>query len=180
MSWHARRDSRKIHRWGSILIALPFLIVLISGLLLQVKKEFSWIQPISQEGVSTDLEITFDQILEISSSVKEADIKEWSDIDRLDVRPDKGMVKVRSINSWEIQIDTKNGDILQVEYRRTDLIEALHDGSWFHDSVKLWIFLPSAIVVTILWITGIYMFFIPYISKRKNKKRMDELQSKHE
>lgn len=180
MSWHARRDSRKIHRWGAILVALPFLIVLISGLLLQVKKEFKWIQPPSQEGMSTDLEITFDQILEISSSIEEADIKNWSDIDRLDVRPDKGMVKVRAVNSWEIQIDTKTGDILQVEYRRTDLIEALHDGSWFHDSVKLWIFLPSAIVVTILWITGIYMFFIPYIAKRKNKKRMDELQSKHE
>jgi len=177
MSWHARRDSRKIHRWGAILIALPFIIVLISGLFLQLKKEFNWIQPPTQEGVSTDLEITFDEILEISTSLKEANINSWSDIDRLDVRPEKGMVKVRGINGWEIQIDTKTGNILQSEFRRTDIIEALHDGSWFHDSVKLWVFLPSAIIVTILWFTGIYLFFIPYISKRKNKKRLHELRS---
>ncbi|HAH49814.1 MAG TPA: hypothetical protein DCL80_00490, partial [Balneola sp.] len=37
MSWHARRDNRKIHRWGAIIIAIPFLIVLITGLFLQVK-----------------------------------------------------------------------------------------------------------------------------------------------
>ncbi|MEO9887136.1 MAG: PepSY-associated TM helix domain-containing protein [Balneola sp.] len=180
MSWHSRRDSRKIHRWGSILIALPFLIVLITGLFLQVKKEFAWIQPPTQEGVSTDLEITFDEILAISSKVDDAGIKKWSDIDRLDVRPDKGIVKVRGVNNWEIQIDTKTGEVVQVEFRRSGIIEALHDGSWFHDSAKLWIFLPSGIIVTVLWITGIYMFFIPYISKRKNRKRMDELKSKHE
>lgn len=180
MNWHARRDSRKIHRWGAILIALPFLIVLITGLFLQVKKEFAWVQPLTQEGVSTDLELSFDEILEISSNVDEAGIKNWSDIDRLDVRPDKGMVKVRGVNNWEIQIDTKTGDVLQVEFRRSGIIEALHDGSWFHDSAKLWIFLPSGIIVTILWITGIYMFFIPYFQKRKNRKRMDELKSEHE
>jgi uncharacterized iron-regulated membrane protein len=180
MSWHARRDSRKIHRWGSILIALPFLVVLISGLLLQVKKEVAWVQPPTQSGVSTDLEISFEDIIKISSSVEKAGIKQWEDVDRLDVRPDKGIVKVRGVNNWEIQIDTKTGDVLQVEFRRSGIIEALHDGSWFHDSAKLWIFLPSGIIVTILWITGIYMFFIPYIAKRKNKKRMDELKSKHE
>lgn len=180
MSWHARRDSRKIHKWGAIIIAIPFLIVLVSGLFLQLKKEFNWIQPPDQKGISTELEITFDEILAVSSTVDKAGIKTWADVDRLDVRPDKGLVKVRGVEGWEIQIDTKSGDILQVEYRRTDVIEALHDGSWFHDSVKLWVFLPSAIIVTILWITGIYMFFIPYISKWKNKKRMDELKSKHE
>ena len=180
MSWHARRDNRKIHRWGAIIIALPFLIVLITGLFLQVKKEFAWIQPPTQEGVSTELELTFDEILSISASVDEAGIKSWSDVDRLDVRPDKGMVKVRGVNNWEIQIDTKTGDVLQVEFRRSGIIEALHDGSWFHDSAKLWIFLPSGIIVTVLWITGIYMFFIPYIQKRKNRKRMDELKSEHE
>lgn len=177
MSWHARRDSRKIHRWGAILIALPFLIVLISGLFLQVKKEFNWIQPPTQTGTSTDLEITFDDIIAVSSTVEKAGIRNWADVDRLDVRPDKGIVKVRGFNNWEIQIDTKTGAVIQVEFRRSGIIETLHDGSWFHDSVKLWVFLPSAIIVTILWITGIYMFFIPYIAKRKNKKRKDKLKS---
>lgn len=171
MAWHSRRDSRKIHRWGSIIIAIPFLIVLISGIILQLKKDVAWIQPKSMTGISTQPSISFDDILIISKSVNEAEIGTWKDINRLDVRPDKGIVKVRTQNHWEIQIDTKTGEILQSTYRRSDVIEMLHDGSWFHDNVKLWIFLPSGIIVTILWITGIYMFFIPYLNKRRNKFR---------
>lgn len=174
MSWHSRRDSRKIHRWGAIIIALPFLVVLISGLFLQLKKDVAWIQPASAEGVATIPSISFDEILEASKNIPEAEISSWADIDRLDVRPDKGMVKVRSINHWEIQIDTKTGVVLQSEYRRSDIIEAIHDGSWFHDSVKLWIFLPTGIIVTILWFTGIYMFFIPMINRRRNRIKKEQ------
>lgn len=176
MSWHTRRDTRKIHRWGAIIIALPFLIVLVSGLFLQLKKDVSWIQPESKKGISTTPSISFEEILQAARSIPQAEIVSWEDINRLDVRPDKGMVKVRANNHWEIQVDTQTGQVLQAEYRRSDIIEAIHDGSWFHDSAKLWIFLPTGIIVTILWITGIYMFFVPYIAKRKNRKRLDELR----
>jgi len=77
------------------------------------------------------------------------------------------MVKVRSKNNWEIQIDTQSGTILQQAYRRSDIIESIHDGSWFHDKVKLWIFLPTGVVLFILWITGVYMLILPYIVKWK-------------
>ena len=177
MSWHARRDSRKIHRWGAILIALPFLIVLVTGVILQLKKDVAWIQPESQKGVSLTPSITFDEILEISKQIPEAEISNWADIDRLDVRPGKGIVKVRANNHWEIQIDTETGKVLQSTYRRSDIIESIHDGSWFHDSAKLWLFLPSGIIVLILWVTGIYLFFVPMISKRRNRIRKKELQS---
>lgn len=178
MSWHTRRDLRKIHRWGGALIALPFLLVLITGLILQVKKEVDWVQPPSQTGVSTIPTVSFDDILSASKTVPEAKIQSWEDVDRLDVRPDKGIVKVRADNRWEIQIDTETSEVLQVAYRRSELLESLHDGSWFHNSAKLWIFLPSGIVVTVLWITGIYLFFLPYFAKRKNRKRLEEQKTK--
>ncbi|MTI86384.1 MAG: PepSY domain-containing protein [Balneolaceae bacterium] len=178
MSWYARRDLRKIHRWGAILIALPFLIVLITGVILQVKKEINWVQPPSQRGVSTIPEISFGHILDVVKEVPKAEIKTWDDVDRLDVRPSKGIVKVRSNNQYEVQVDTKTGEVLQIAYRRSDIIEAMHDGSWFHDSAKLWIFLPSAIVVTVLWITGIYLFFLPLYAKRTNRKRLEKLKQR--
>ena len=34
MNINLRKDSRKLHRWGALLIALPFLIVLLSGIYL--------------------------------------------------------------------------------------------------------------------------------------------------
>ncbi len=177
MAWHSRRDSRKIHRWGAIIIALPFLIVLISGIFLQLKKDVPWIQPITQSGVQPSPEISFEQILETAKTVPQAEIQTWADIDRLDVRPTKGIVKVRAVNNWEVQIDTYTGEILQTEFRRTNIIESLHDGTWFHDNAKLWIFLPSSIIVLVLWITGIYLFLVPYLSKRKNRKRFKDIKS---
>jgi uncharacterized iron-regulated membrane protein len=158
---------RYLHRWGAVVIAVPVIIVVTTGVLLLLKKELSWIQPATQKGSPSELGIGFDEILEISKTVPDAKILGWEDIDRLDVRPSKGMVKVRAKNRWEIQLDTKTGEILQVSVRRSDLIESIHDGSFFHGKIKLWLFLPSALVLSGLWGTGIYMFFYPRWVKRK-------------
>lgn len=178
MNINLRKDSRKLHRWGAILIALPFLVVLISGIFLQVKKEFDWIQPPSQTGSSDGASIAFDSILSIAKSVPELKIKQWTDIDRLDVRPDDGIIKIRATNSWEAQIDAHTGEILYLSKRRSGLIEKIHDGSWFHEQAKLSLFLPSAIVVSILWLTGIYLFFYPYFAKRQNRKKLQKRKLK--
>ena len=146
MAINVRIWTRKCHRWGAILVALPFLLVIGTGILLQLKKEFAW-------------------------SIPEAGVQGWEDIDRLDVRPNRGIVKVQARSRWEIQVDTKTGEVLQVAYRRSDLIESLHDGSWFHDQVKLWVFLPVALVVLGLWGTGIYLFFLPHTVRWSRRKR---------
>jgi hypothetical protein len=49
------------------------------------------------------------------------------------------------------------------------MIEAIHDGSWFHDAAKLWIFLPAAFVLLLLWLTGIYLFFLPIFTRRRQR-----------
>ena len=43
---------RKAHYWGSLIIAVPALIMITTGILLLVKKVFQWIQPPSQKGMS--------------------------------------------------------------------------------------------------------------------------------
>lgn len=164
--------NRLFHRWGSIIVAAPVLLVICSGVLLLLKKESAWIQPPTQSGSSQEMLVSFEQILKVSSTVPEAEIETWQDISRLDVRPSKGMLKVRANNGWEIQLDSKTGELLQSAYRRTDLIESLHDGTFFHDRAKLWLFLPSAIVLLGLWLTGIYLFLLPSITRRKKKKKV--------
>lgn len=166
--------SRRIHRWTSVAIAAPLLVTACTGTLLMLKKKSNWIQPPTQSGSNSSPSITFDQILKIASGVNRAHIQCWADVDRLDVRPDKGIVKVRAKNRWEIQIDTTTGEVLQVAYRRSDLIESLHDGSWFHDSAKLAVFLPSALLLLVVWFTGLYLFWLPYqvriARRRRNRK----------
>jgi hypothetical protein len=168
--------SRKLHRWGAIAIAIPALVVIGSGVVLQLKKDWSWVQPPTARGVMSGetaegLTVSFDDILAAAATVPEANVTSWDDVDRLDVRPDKGVVKVRCVNRWEVQVDTATGEVVQVAYRRSDLIEQIHDGSWFHELAKLWIFLPNGVILFALWLTGMYLWILPIWAKRSGRRR---------
>jgi uncharacterized iron-regulated membrane protein len=170
MRFHWPRLNRKVHYWSAIICAVPVLIVILSGILLLLKKESAWIQPPTAKGQKGEPTVEFAKILSTVTAVPEAEIKSWADIARLDIRPDKGLVKVHANNHWEIQLDHRSGEILQVAYRRSDLIESLHDGSFFHEYVKLGVMLPSALVLLVLWVTGIYLFVKPILVKRVRLK----------
>ena len=166
--------NRKIHRWGAIAVAVPFLLVISTGLLLQLKKQVPWVQPPEQKSASLTPALSLPMILEIAATVPHAGISEWDHIDRIDVRPSKGMLKVVGKNRWELQLDVETGRVLQTAYRRSDLIESIHDGSFFHDKVKLFVFFPVALVVLGLWMTGIYLWLLPYMARRENAERRRE------
>ena len=159
--------SRLLHRWGSIIALPPIMIIIFSGIALQLKKESAYIQPPTQSGAGTEPTIGFERILEVARTVPEAEIESWEDVDRLDVRPGKGVVKVRCKNRYEVQIDTETAEILHVAFRRSDLIESIHDGSYFNEHFKLWVFLPAGIVLAALVITGVHLFLLPYLVRRK-------------
>ena len=113
---------------------------------------------------------TFDQMLEAARQHPEAGIENWSDIDRIDLRVDRGIAKLRANSGWEVQVDTATAQVLEVAYRRSDVIETLHDGSFFADWVKLYIFLPTGILLIIMWGTGGYLFLLPRIAKARKKR----------
>jgi uncharacterized iron-regulated membrane protein len=170
MPFNPRVFFRKTHRWGAVLVAAPFLLVLLTGLLLQVKKQVPWVQPPTQKGAGKAPGVSFDAILTAVQRVPEAGVSSWDDIDRVDFRPKDGVVKVVCKSRWEAQLDAKTGEVVQVAYRRSDLIESLHDGSWFGDDAKLYVFLPVAVVVLGLWATGLYLFVLPYSVRWRRKK----------
>ena len=91
----------------------------------------------------------------------EAEVQSWDDVDRVDVRPKDGIAKVTCKNRYEVQVDFRTGETVQVAYRRSDLIESIHDGSFFHDAAKLYVFLPAGVVVLGLWVTGMYLWVLP-------------------
>ncbi|MEO0444755.1 MAG: PepSY domain-containing protein, partial [Verrucomicrobiota bacterium] len=93
-SW--KRLNRRFHYWGAFLSALPVLIIICTGILLLLKKEFAWIQPPTISGSSETPSISFEEILAATKTAPEAKVVDWSSIDRLDVNPRKGVVKVRT------------------------------------------------------------------------------------
>ncbi len=172
-----KRWSRKLHRWGAILTAVPVLLVIVTGLLLQVKKEVNWVQPPTARGSGATAEIDWPEILAAVQAVPEAEVRSWDDVDRLDVRPGRSLIKVRCVNHWEVQLDWSTGEVLYTAYRRSDWIESLHDGSFFGDFSKYYIFLPSGLVLFGLWLTGAYLWYLPIMVKRQKAKRR-QLQGK--
>lgn len=162
--------SRRLHRWGAVAVGLPLLLVVGSGLLLQVKKQVPWVQPAERRTAVSTPAVDWARMLEATRGVPQAGVTGWEDIDRVDVRPSKGILKIITNSRWELQLALGTGEVLQVAYRRSDLIEQLHDGSFFGDPAKLWIFLPSGIVLFGLWLTGLYLWVLPYLTRRKRAR----------
>ena len=169
MKINHKRLWRQVHYWLSLAVLIPAGIIFFAGSFLMVKKDFAWIQPPTSVGAAADQLplIDFEDLLAAGRLQDPAQINEWSDIDRIDLRPGKGIAKIRAKSGWEVQVDTATGDVLNVAYRRSDLIESIHDGSFFSDGVKRFVFLPTAFFLIIMWATGIYLFLLPRFRKRR-------------
>lgn len=162
--------NRKVHYWASAVVAVPLIIVAVTGCLLQLRKQIAWVQPPEQRGSVKTPQIELSHILESLKAHDSLAVDGWHHVNRLDVRPDKGIVKAWLKSNWEAQIDLGTGKILQVAYRRSDWIESIHDGSIFGDGVKLGIFFPAAIGLVLLWFGGVWMFIYPLMNKRRVRK----------
>ncbi len=166
----ASKWTRKLHRVGAIVIAGPLIVVIVSGILLDFKKQLDWIQPPTQHGQVAALSLPWNQVLEAVKAVPEVNVQGWDDISRIDARPGKGLLKVRCESGWEVQLDGTSGEVLLSQKRRSDWLEGLHDGSWFHSNVKWFIFLPAGLLLGLLWATGLYLWWLPVKVRRKRRR----------
>jgi len=163
---------RQVHYWASAVVAVPALVLIASGLLLQCKKHWTFVQPAEQRGTGTEPAVDFPVLLAGVRSLPEFAASTWADVHRIDVRPARALAKVALTSGHEIQIDLGTGRVLQAAPRRSDLIEAIHDGSFFGgDWTKLGVFLPTGIVLLMLWATGMWLWWIKLAAKQRGRRR---------
>lgn len=131
---HILRIVRKIHRWTGIALFGIFIFISITGLLLGWKKNSNgYILPDTQKGITTDatqwqplsaLQGRAAFLMDSLDSTRDATI------DRVDVRPDKGVAKFTFKTHYqELQLDMATGRLLSYAERRSDWLEQIHDGS---------------------------------------------------
>ncbi len=175
------RTFRKVHRWTGAALFLLFFLISISGLLLGWKKNSGgYILADTEIGTTPDLQqwVSFDSLKNqaIFYLHQEVDPDLSPEIDRMDVRPDKGTVKVRfKDHYWGVQIDGATGKLLTVEQRRSDFIESLHDGSVI-DNIglipggyfKLFYTSLTGIALLTFTITGFWLWYGPKYMRRLN------------
>ncbi len=133
------RQFRTLHHWIGISIIFFMLISSVTGLLLGWKKNVNLLQPPTQEGLSSNVAewVSFDAVVRTAEKALDSVLHQSVLIERVDARPDKGIIKVIYVNYWEVQIDGKSGKALSVGPRHTDWIEHIHDGSIISDGFKL-------------------------------------------
>ncbi|HYN83888.1 MAG TPA: PepSY domain-containing protein [Pyrinomonadaceae bacterium] len=130
------RVARKVHRTTGAVLFIFFFIVAGTGLMLGWKKHSAGvILPKSFEGKSANQQdwMPIHLLHERAVRVVRENISPTLplELDRIDIRPDKGMVKFVFIEGyWGVQLDCTTGELLHIERRYADLIENVHDGSY--------------------------------------------------
>ena len=148
--------NRKIHRWVAIIIALPMVFVIITGIFLQLRKPIDWIQPPTLRGSQKyQPTVALEQVLTEVKTVGQMQVNDWSDIKLLDMRPKKGVIKVRNYDNLETQVDAATGEVLQTAQRRNDFVVKLHDFSAWN--ARLWLGLPVKLGFLVIFLTGLYL-----------------------
>ena len=116
--------------------------------------------------------IELGHLLESVRTDPELGVSSWDDVNRIDVRPGRGVAKVWLHSGYEVQVDLGTGRVMHTAYRRSDLIESIHDGSFFGgDWVKLGVFLPTGATLLLLWGTGLWMWWVTFANKRRVRAR---------
>lgn len=164
--------NRKIHYWLSLWLALPMALIAVTGLLLQLKKSLTWVQPPEQRRELRLPLAEWPQLLRAAQADTSLGVTSWNDVERVELRPSKGLIKLVATNGHEAQFDAGSGELLQVAVRRSDTIEALHDGSWFGDWVKFGWFATSALGLFLATLSGIWLFVEPYVMKARRRRRV--------
>jgi uncharacterized iron-regulated membrane protein len=163
------RQFRSLHKYIGVTLAFFVLILATTGILLGWKKNVEVLQPATLSGSSKDVS-EWKSFEEISASalraIDSAGMPE-NTIDRMDVRFDKGMVKVLFKNGyWEAQVDLKTAKVLSVAQRHADWIEHIHDGSIISDGFKLGYTNILAVGLFTLALSGLWLWYGPKVIRK--------------
>lgn len=149
----------------------------ITGILLGWKKNSGeLIMPDTYRGTSSDKTewLPLDQLSALASSALTDRTGQVSEIDRIDVRPDKGSMKfLFKDRRLEVQLDATTGAVLSVGRRHNDWIEQVHDGSivddWLgipHGIFKVFYNTLMGVALVIFTVTGFWLWYGPKRMRR--------------
>lgn len=168
------RNYRTYHKYIGLVLAILLLISAITGFFLGWKKNADLLQPPTQKGASKEMTDwkPASELAEIATAhlYQVHPEQAGNPIDRMDFRPSKGIVKVLFEKKWwEVQVDCTSGEVLSTAKRHSDWIEKIHDGSIISEFFKLISMNILGIGLTIMIITGFWLWYGPKLVRKLKK-----------
>ncbi len=165
------------HKWTGLCVALLLVTTSVTGFGLLLKKRVGWIQPPTFVGAAGGVDdfISNQRLFEVVFGLDHPDFTTLDDIDRVDFRPGERVFKVRSRHNYaEIQVCAVTGDVLNLAWRPSDLLESIHDGSfwagWFHD----WVMPVYSGALLFMVGSGLWLWIEPKLYRRRRLRRQAE------
>jgi len=151
-----------IHRWLGVGATALLVIIGITGVLLNHKKDLGLMPDVVHHPSGSFPDAL--SLAELKASAVRAAGQDVASagVGRMDVRPSDGFVKVRFNDSdvTEVIIDLYSGRVLNIDERHDVFLERLHSGEIFGD---LWVLMSDsgAILLLILLATGYWLWLYP-------------------
>lgn len=175
-----RRMSRiafYVHLWLGVLSTVALIAISITGILLNHKRGLGLMPDVPHEPTGAFASaISLEQMAAAAlAAAPPASRPGWSTgdpvnlalIDRMDVRPRDGFVKVRLRDkaSMEMTVDINTGQVVHVGRRGDVFLEKLHTGEIFGGQPFVILSDIAAIALVLTLITGYWLWLIPKISR---------------
>lgn len=180
----ASRVAFYAHLWFGVLFTVVLVVIAVTGILLNHKRGLGLMPdvpftPTASFSASLPIDKLAASALAAAASVpgliEEVGADPLKAIDRMDVRPRNGFVKVRLRDraSTEFTVDLSNGNVLHTGKRGDVFLEKLHSGESFGDG---WVLLSDAgaIALVITLISGYWLWLAPkWRSASQQRRTMD-------
>ena len=168
--------TRNLHRWIGFLASLFLAVISVTGFFLAMKDRFAFMRPPVQEAAKLERAediLPVAQILDIAFAKGYPELQEIKHVDRVDFRPKDNVFKVVSKDGYrEIQVDGTHGTVVSDAFRNDQLMEDIHDMSFFADLMHGYLLPVVALCLTFLSLSGIGIFLTPIVRRwRFNHKK---------
>ena len=150
------------HLWLGIASTAILLVICVTGILLNHKQSLGLMPDVSNQATGDfNRALPLATLAQIAAAAVPAQVAATG-VDRMDVRPGDGLVKVRFDDRRviEVTLDLNSGTVLHVGERNDVFLEKLHSGEIFGDG---WVLLSdvAAILLVILLISGYWLWLYP-------------------
>lgn len=155
------------HLWLGVIIAFLVITIAVTGIMLNHKRVFGFMPGTDvKQPAAFASSLPLPELALLAGAAVAPEVAA-SGIDRMDVRPDKGVIKVRfnDTSITEVTLALHDGTVLVTGLRNDSFIEQLHSGDVFGSEGYLLSDLAAGALILLL-LSGFWMWLYPHTKAR--------------